>query len=568
MKFAASQVLYFLRNRSTQRNVHLLLRFIAVLTLLVFVYSVLFHYLVAYEMAQGLRNHGESFVTGLYWTLTVMTTLGFGDITFASDLGKIFSMLVLMSGIIFLLVLLPFTFIQFFYAPWMEAQAAARAPRFLPPRVAGHVILTHDDAVTRALMRKLEQYHYQYVLLVGELEEALRLHDQGLRVVLGDRDSPETYRRLQGPQAALVATTATDPINTNIAFTVREVAPDVPILATAHEAASVDILALAGCNHVLQLHEMLGQSLARRTRGGDSLIHEIGRFDQLIIAEALVSGTRLVGQTLLESRLREEVGLTLVGVWEYGQFALAQPTTTFGPNTVLVLAGSPDQMERFNRIFLPESPIEGPVIIIGGGRVGRATQRALDDRGLPSVIIERLPEHVRDPARTIVGSAAELEVLQRAGIEQAQAVILTTHDDDINIYLTIYCRRLRPEIQVISRATEERNIQTLHRAGADLVMSYASMGANTIFNLLQRSDILMVAEGLNIFRVTLPASLQGVSLKESSIRARSGCSVIAVQSAEGIQINPDPVKRLEAGSELILVGDMQAEGRFQRIFGG
>ncbi|HOE97769.1 MAG TPA: TrkA C-terminal domain-containing protein, partial [Candidatus Sumerlaeota bacterium] len=133
---------------------------------------------------------------------------------------------------------------------------------------------------------------------------------------------------------------------------------------------------------------------------------------------------------------------------------------------------------------------------------------------------------------------------------------------------TIYCRRLRPEIQVISRATEERNIQTLHRAGADLVMSYASMGANTIFNLLQRSDILMVAEGLNIFRVTLPASLQGVSLKESSIRARSGCSVIAVQSAEGIQINPDPAKRLEAGSELILVGDMQAEGRFQRIFGG
>jgi hypothetical protein len=57
-----------------------------------------------------------SWITGFYWTLTVMTTLGFGDITFTTDLGKIFSIVVLLSGVIFLLVLLPFTFIQFFFA--------------------------------------------------------------------------------------------------------------------------------------------------------------------------------------------------------------------------------------------------------------------------------------------------------------------------------------------------------------------------------------------------------------------------------------------------------------------
>ena len=55
-----------------------------------------------------------SWITGFYWTLTVMSTLGFGDITFASDLGKAFTLTVLLSGIVFLLVMLPFTFIQFF----------------------------------------------------------------------------------------------------------------------------------------------------------------------------------------------------------------------------------------------------------------------------------------------------------------------------------------------------------------------------------------------------------------------------------------------------------------------
>ena len=63
-----------------------------------------------------------------------------------------------------------------------------------------------------------------------------------------------------------------------------------------------------------------------------------------------------------------------------------------------------------------------------------------------------------DPEQYIVGNAADLDVLKQAGIDEAPTVIVTTHDDDLNVYLTIYCRRLRPDIQIISRATEERNV--------------------------------------------------------------------------------------------------------------
>ena len=94
----------------------------------------------------------------------------------------------------------------------------------------------------------------------------------------------------------------------------------------------------------------------------------------------------------------------------------------------------------------------------------------------------------------------------RAGIKKAPSIIITTHDDPTNIYLTIYCRRLSPDIQIICRANLERNISKLHTAGADLVMSYASMAANTILNLLKPGELLMLAEGLNIFRVVVPSS--------------------------------------------------------------
>jgi hypothetical protein len=83
-------------------------KFFLVLLGMIAAFSVAFHYLMA---AEG-REH--SWITGLYWTLTVMTTLGFGDITFNSDPGRIFSIVVLVSGVIFLLILLPFTFIKFF----------------------------------------------------------------------------------------------------------------------------------------------------------------------------------------------------------------------------------------------------------------------------------------------------------------------------------------------------------------------------------------------------------------------------------------------------------------------
>ena len=71
-------------------------------------------------------------------------------------------------------------------------------------------------------------------------------------------------------------------------------------------------------------------------------------------------------------------------------------------------------------------------------------------------------------------------------------------------------------------------------------MSHASMGANTILNLLKPDKVLMFAEGLNIFRTPVNASLAGQSLAESQIRKQTGCSVIAIGKKNKMDINPAP----------------------------
>jgi voltage-gated potassium channel len=563
MKFLTSQLAYFVQGPGTRRNLSILLRFVMLLLGMVTLYTILFHVLMAHE------GQDHSWLTGLYWTLVTMSTLGLGDITFASDLGRMFSVWVLVSGVLFLLIVLPFTFVQFFYAPWLEAQTRLRVPRSVDPATRDHVVLAIYDPVAMALVERLVLHDRPYYIVEPDLRRALDLEEQGISVVLGERDDAETYRRLAANQAAMVIANDNDFVNTNIAFTVREMDEHVPVVVFARDPESVDVLQLAGATHVLELAEMLGQSLARRTLGGDHRANIVGEFDDLVVAEAPVTGTPMVGKTLGEGWLRRTTGLTVVGAWERGKFEVPGPDTELHSSTVLVLAGSREQMDLFEELTAIYTVAESPVLILGGGRVGRAASRGLRERGIDYRIIEKNPDRVHDHEHTIVGNAADLVCLESAGIRTAPAAIVTTADDATNIYLTNYCRRLRADLAIVSRATLERNVSTLHRAGADFVMSYASMGANAIMNLLERGDVVMVAEGLDVFRTALPPALAGKLLRDSGIRERTGCHLVAWQNHEGMVVNPPPDATIpsDPSSEVILVGTTEAEEKFMRTFG-
>lgn len=567
MKVFPAEIATLLSSQTQQRpRLGTLLRFLSFLVVMIVVYASIFHFLMARE------GQDHSWVTSFYWVLTVMSTLGFGDITFHTDVGRLFSILVLASGMLFLLVLLPFIFIEFFYQPWMEAQKASRTPRAVPDKMRGHVLMTHFDPLSAALVEKLQRYGYPYALISDDAEQALLLLDRGYQVVYGDLDLPETYRAARADHAALIAATGSDTQNTNVAFTARDVAPDVRVVATAEDTASIDILELAGCDRVLYLADQLGTALARRISGGDAKTHVIGDFDGLLIAEANVARSEIVGQTLLQSGLREESGVTVVGIWERGQFTPARPETIIDDHSVLLLAGTREQLERYDEIFGQMCDEEQLVLILGGGRVGRAAARVLDQRGIDYRIVEKNPSRPDQDGRWVIGNAADLMVLEKARIVDATSALVTTHEDDTNIYLTLYLSKLRPDIQILSRAGRDRNVKTLHRAGADIVLSYATMGASMLFNNLEKGDTVLVAEGLMLFRVEVPTALEGRTLANSSIRQRTGATVVALETSEAPDgpkervLNPPADTPLRSGDRLILVGAPEAEDKFLTEF--
>ncbi len=265
--------------------------------------------------------------------------------------------------------------------------------------------------------------------------------------------------------------------------------------------------------------------------------------------------------------MREQTGVTVVGMWERGKFEIPHADSWINSKTVLVLAGSEKQLIKYEAIAGGGFQIhDAPVLILGGGRVGRSAADALKDRGLDYRIVENNKQIVEEHEKYIYGSAADIKSLMRAGIMEAPSVFITTHDDDVNIYLTIYCRRLRHDIQIISRAALDRNISKLYSAGADFVMSYASLAVNTVMNILQPNEILMLSEGLDIFRVAAPPSLVGKTLAQAGIREKTGCSVVAVHADGIIHIGPNPYLPVEKNAELILIGTADAKNSYTRQF--
>jgi voltage-gated potassium channel len=565
MKFLTSQLLSLLIPKHVRPNLRALASYSLLLVATVALFAAGFHWIMYHVEGQE-----HSWITGVYWALTVMTTLGFGDITFQSDLGRLFSVVVLLAGVVLLLIVLPFVFIRFFYAPWMESRMQFHAPRAVPPGTKGHVILCGLDSLATALMARLRLHGIPHFVIEPDPVKAVQLHIDGVPVVTGGVEDRATYEALEVAHARLVVANCADTTNTNITLTIRDISPQVPIAALAEHEQSIDLLELSGSNHVLPLKLRLGEHLANRANAGHLHCHVVGRMGDLLIAEFPVHNTPLVGRSLRDMQLRDTLGMNVVAVWERGHLVPVTPDTILADGSFPVVMGSEEQITNLDTYLVIYNTNFNPVLVIGGGKVGCVTTQTLRSRGVTVHMIEReegLRSSLEGAAdQLFIGDAADLDLLMGAGLADAPSVLLTTNDDAMNIYLAVYCRRLNPEIRVISRITHERNVEAIHRAGADFVLSYPSLGAEGVMSLLQSRESVILGEGFDLYYVPVPASLTGQALATSQIRARTGLNVLALRLPGGEVVPATATTVLEPDCELVMLGSEPQRQDFTEEF--
>ncbi|MEZ4219816.1 MAG: NAD-binding protein [Polyangiaceae bacterium] len=563
MKQLTAQLLGVFRKREMRSNLGALAKLLALLLATIAVYSVGFHLLMAWEG----QNH--TWLTGVYWTLTVMSTLGFGDITFHTDVGRGFSILVLVTGIVLMLIVLPFAFIRFFYAPWLEAQVHLRAPRSAPEDMQDHVVVARYDALAETLIARMADEGVPCLVLEPDPARGVQLLGEGVGVVVGEPDAETTWQAARSAHAALCVANQDDASNTNVVLTIREHMDRVPIVALADKTDSVDILSLSGASHVLLLKQRLGQELASRIDPSRPRYFAVPGSDDLLLSELPMRNARVAGRTFLESELHAYTEVEFVALRRRGRMLPISPGTRLEPESSLMVCGQADALSALQRSVLEEDPRPGPTLVIGGGKVGCAVLEDLLRAKRAAHVIDSdasIAETLRSLAtKVVVGDAASLEVMHAAEIESATAVLLTTHDDAVNIYLAVYARRLNPTCRILSRVTHDRNIEAIYRAGADFVLSQSSLGAELVLGLVQGREIAVLGEGADLFTERAPSALTGsVSAARATLQGM-GLQLVAIRDAQQSSRAAQTVKSLAAGAELTLLGARDARRRLERM---
>ncbi len=208
-------------------------------------------------------------------------------------------------------------------------------------------------------------------------------------------------------------------------------------------------------------------------------------------------------------------------------------------------------------------------IICGAGRVGRTVAKELRARGIPFAIVERDPERaqwaVDQKIPVVIGTGFSEETLRRARIESAKGLVAAVTSDPDNLYIVLTASGLKPELQIIARASEEEAIPKLVRAGAAQVLSPYHFVGHRIVQLLLRPNVLDFIDtaigserlDIQIEEVQIPrgSRLAGKSLAAADIRQATGVLVLALKRLDGrLEFNPAPDTVIEGGDCLIGIG--------------
>ena len=202
------------------------------------------------------------------------------------------------------------------------------------------------------------------------------------------------------------------------------------------------------------------------------------------------------------------------------------------------------------------------IVVVGYGTKGRSAVETLIGNGLSreSIVIvdpsaTAMQDAHADGLAVVTGDATRREVLRRAGVADADQVIITTDRDDSNVLATLTVRQLNPDAWIVAAVREQENAPLMRQSGANSVITSSDavgrlLGLSSLSPTLGQvmEDLLTYGEGLEVAERDLLVS--EVGKQPQSLPDQ----VIAVVRDEKVYRYFDPVVTLLArGDRLVVV---------------
>ena len=240
--------------------------------------------------------------------------------------------------------------------------------------------------------------------------------------------------------------------------------------------------------------------------------------------------------------------------------------------TQFVVTGEINQYFKTRKNMKAVTELNHHVILCGFGRNGQQAARTLKNHNMEFVVIEKEKESLEKALPFfpelvyLVGDGTDDDLLKKAGIEKAIALITALPVDAHNVFIVLSARGLNQKLQIISRASEESSYPKLRKAGADNVIMPDKIGGSHMATLVSKPDViefmdfLSSEDGESVNMESVPYDLLPPAIKDKPLKVvmewnKTGVNCLGIKNREGkFIINPPDETLVTEGCRVIVFG--------------
>lgn len=298
-----------------------------------------------------------SLLDSFYMTLITVTTIGYGEVHPLSTSGRILTIVLIVNGVGIMGYFLG-TFTQYLVEGEIQKTFGLRKMQKDIKNLTDHYIVCGYGKVGRQVVHELSLHkNINIVVVESKLEMAEAAREDGYYTIHDDAtaDDALTQARVQNAKA-LVGAVGSDADNVFITLTAKDFNPNIFVVVRAESPLSQKKLRRSGANRIISPDMIGGKKMALA-----AIRPNIVEFMDIItpdektnftIEEIIVShDSTLAGHTLLESKVRQQAGVIIIGI-KKGDVFIFNPIASdrIEGGDILIVVGSSEQLEKMHEI--------------------------------------------------------------------------------------------------------------------------------------------------------------------------------------------------------------------------
>jgi voltage-gated potassium channel len=233
---------------------------------------------------------------------------------------------------------------------------------------------------------------------------------------------------------------------------------------------------------------------------------------------------------------------------------------------------------RRRKMLQKISKLEGHYIVCGVGRVGSNVVHELAMTGRTCVLVDEDIQHIENCLAKhpglfhLQGDATDNDILLAAGAGRARGIFAVAQDDSQNLVISLSAKQINPNIRVVARCHEVKNVDKTLRAGADEIVSPDFTGGLRLVSAMVRpqvmnflDEMLKSEDGLRLEEITMPENLDSNKLNVLNSGGEDFVILAIRQSHENWVFKPKGQLALHGGDVMMVMATPQGRNRLEQL---